>query len=97
MQVGHAVSCVVLVRLERDGVDVVDRLREVFRSEPHVQQCFYVAGDADFVLVTLTPNLAEYESLTRRLLLDDVDIRTFTTMAVLDPVKTGQTVPLAIG
>ncbi len=92
--VGLDVSCVVEVRLERDGADVVDRLRQRFVDEPSVQQCYYVTGGADFVLIVLCEDFVAYEALTKTLFLDDPDVRSFTTMVVLDAVTTTRRVPL---
>src|SRR5258706_15299410 len=61
---------------------------------PEVQQCFYVTGATDFILVVLTKSLEDYEGFTRRMLLDDANVRSFTTHVVLDRVNEGLSVPL---
>jgi DNA-binding Lrp family transcriptional regulator len=59
-----------------------------------VQQCYYVTGNNDFILVVLAPDMAAYEAFTRRVLLADENVKSFVTYVALDRVKTGVAVPL---
>lgn len=95
--VGAAITCIVTVTLERDDRVHIERLKAVFARLPEVQQCFYVTGQANFVLVVLAADMEAYVAFTRRAFLDDPDIRTFTTHVVLDRVKTCTAVPLPRG
>jgi hypothetical protein len=49
---------------------------------PEVQQCYYVTGTADFMLVVLTSSMEAYEAFTKRALLGDGNVRSFTTHVV---------------
>ncbi|HEX9392747.1 MAG TPA: Lrp/AsnC family transcriptional regulator [Usitatibacteraceae bacterium] len=88
------VTCVVGVDLEREGAADIDHFKSRMTACPEVQQCFYVTGATDFILVVLTKSLEDYEGFTRRMLLDDANVRSFTTHVVLDRVKVGLSVPL---
>ena len=61
-------------------------------SGPEVQQCYYVTGDADFMLVITVATMAEYEALARRLFDDNKNVKWFRTIVVMDRVKAGMTV-----
>jgi DNA-binding Lrp family transcriptional regulator len=59
-----------------------------------VQQCYYVTGEADFVLVIVIPTMAAYEALTRRLFFGNTNVKRFRTFVAMDRVKVGLSVPL---
>ena len=79
--VGQAVTLLVEVHLENERLDLLDAAKARFIAEQQVQQCYYVTGDADFMLVITVPTMADYEALTRRLFFDGGN--------VMDRVKVG--------
>lgn len=91
----QSVTCVVGVDLERESAAEIDRLKAKLTACAEVQQCYYVTGATDFVLITLTKSMEAYEAFTRRVLLDDPNVRGFTTYVVLDRMKVGLSVPIA--
>ena len=92
--VGQAVTLLVEVHLENERLDLLDATKARFIAEPKVQQCYYVTGDADFMLVVTVPTMADYETLTRRLFFDGGNVKRFRTLVVMDRVKVGLGVPL---
>ena len=86
---GWAMTFLVLVEMERERIDVLDAFRRRRRSEPQVQQCYYITGDADFALICLARDMADYEQLTRRLFFDDMNVRRFRTSVVMERTKVG--------
>lgn len=64
---------------------------------PEVQQCYYVTGDSDFVLVLTVATMAEYESIARRLFYEQKNIKWFRIIVVMDRVKIGLSLPIADG
>lgn len=93
--VGMPLTIVVSVDLEREQAKDLDRFRRKMAACPEVQQCYYVTGEADFILIVLAPDMQAYEAFTRRTLLDDANVRSFTTYVVMDRVKAGLAVSLA--
>lgn len=93
--VGQAITILVEVQVENERIDLIDAIKASFAAAPNVQQCYYVTGDADFVLVVTVPTMADYEALTRRLFFDNTNIKRFRSLVVLDRVKVGLAVPLA--
>ncbi len=61
---------------------------------PEVQQCYYVTGEHDFVLVVLAASIADYEAFIRRVLHADDNVRSITTSVALSRVKVGLSVPI---
>jgi len=92
--VGLPITCVVAVDLDRERAADLDQFKRKMLGLPEVQQCYYVTGQTDFVLVVLVATMEAYEAFTRRALLDDDNVKSFTTSVVLDRVKTGVAVPL---
>jgi len=86
-KVGLPLTIVVNVELREETGGKIDKVKESFRDAPEVQQCYYVAGDVDFVLVIGVRDMAEYEALTRRLFFENSTIRKFRTMVAMDRTK----------
>ncbi|MBL8301087.1 MAG: Lrp/AsnC family transcriptional regulator [Rhodanobacteraceae bacterium] len=93
-KVERRVTCIVSVDLDREGVADLDRFRRKMLASPEVQQCYYVTGQNDFVLIVLVADMQAYEAFTRRSLLADSNVRSFTTQVALERVKTGLAVNL---
>jgi Lrp/AsnC family leucine-responsive transcriptional regulator len=94
--VGRPVSMLVLVSLERERADIVDRFKAAIRSTTEVMIGFYVTGDADFVLVVTARDMEDYEQFTRRFFYENPDIKGFKTMVVMDRVKAGFSLPIEL-
>lgn len=91
---GYAMTFLVLVELERERAQDLDAFRRVVRDEPLVQQAYYVTGEADFALICLARDMADFEALTRRLFLERPNVRRFRTSVVMDRTKIGLDVPV---
>jgi Lrp/AsnC family leucine-responsive transcriptional regulator len=84
--VGLPLTVVALVSLEREGAGALDAFARRARARPEVRQCWYVTGDADWVLVLRLPSMEAYEVLTHKLFLDDPNVRGFRTLVALREV-----------
>jgi Lrp/AsnC family transcriptional regulator, leucine-responsive regulatory protein len=93
--VGVGQACIVAVDVEREGLVELERFERRMLALPQVQQCWYVTGQSDFVLVVVTADVAAYEAFTREHLLSDPNVKSFTTHVVLKPVKRGLEVPIS--
>jgi len=91
---GRPISMLVLVSLERERADIIDRFKRAIASTPEVMSGYYVTGDADFALIVTAEDMEEYEAFTRRFFYENQDIKGFKTMVVMDRVKAGFTLPL---
>ncbi|MEM8592127.1 MAG: Lrp/AsnC family transcriptional regulator [Pseudomonadota bacterium] len=91
--VGQPMSFVIMVELERERLDQIDAFTRRCRSEPQVQQCYYVTGEADFCLICTASNMADFEALTKRLFFDDSNVRRFRTSVVMSRKKVTLAVP----
>ena len=92
--IGVDMTFIVTVEMERERIEVLDAFRKQVTGDPVVQQCYYVTGSADFVLVVNCRDMTEFEAFTRRTFFDNGEVRHFTTSVVMDRVKVGLGVPL---
>ncbi|MBX5177263.1 Lrp/AsnC family transcriptional regulator [Rhizobium lentis] len=92
--VGRHVTVVVLVSLERERADIIDRFKGAIKNTREVMIGYYVTGDADFLLVVTAKDMEDYEQFTRRFFYENNDIKGFKTMVVMDRVKAGFAFPI---
>lgn len=91
---GRPVTMIVLVSLERERADIVDRFKQAIRNTREVMIGYYVTGDADFMLVVTARDMEDYERFTRQFFYENHDIKGFKTMVVMDRVKVGFALPV---
>jgi len=92
--VGRPVTMIVLVSLERERADIVDRFKNAIRNTREVMIGYYVTGDADFILVVTAKDMEGYEQFTRRFFYENHDIKGFKTLVVMDRVKASFALPI---
>ena len=93
-KVGRPLTIIVEVKIERERSDLIDAVKARFTAAGEVLQCFYVTGEADFILVVSVESMAEYEALTRRLFFADENVRRFRTFVTMDRVKATTSLPI---
>jgi len=92
--VGRPLTIFVEVELASERTEQIDAVKRRFAAAPEVQQCYYVTGEADFVLLVTVESMAEYEALTRRLFFEDENVKRFRTFVAMDRVKSGLELPV---
>lgn len=95
-QVGTPTSFVVSLQVERERPELLAQLRQWLTAQPHIQQAFYVTGEADFVLIVTAPSTEAYDALMSRMMLENPNIKRFTTNVALGTVKRGLTIPVPL-
>jgi Lrp/AsnC family leucine-responsive transcriptional regulator len=85
--VGTPVTMVVLVSLEREQLDLLDGFKRRIGTYPEVTQCYYVTGDADFILVVRVASMEAYGDFTERAFFGDKNVKSFHTYATMQTVK----------
>lgn len=93
---GRPVSMIVLVSLERERHDIIDRFKKVIRDSPEVMMGHYVTGDSDFVLFVSAEDMESYEQFTRRFFYENPNIKGFKTLVVMDRVKASFELPIHV-
>ncbi|MFD7659084.1 Lrp/AsnC family transcriptional regulator [Actinosynnema sp. NPDC059797] len=83
------------VTLDRESVEAHAEFRARVLANPHVQQVYNVSGDCDYVVILATTGMAHHREVADEVLKSAPNIRRYTTMFVLDPVRTTLTLPTA--
>lgn len=92
--VGQTMTFVVQVTLERERVDLMHNFKKEMAANRSVQQCYYVTGSSDFILIVTAADMEGYDNFTREAFFDNANIKSFQTNVVMDNVKTGMTIPI---
>jgi Lrp/AsnC family transcriptional regulator, leucine-responsive regulatory protein len=93
-RVGRGLILIVEVTLQNERKADLDRFKTAMQAAPEVMQCYYVTGNADFILILSARDMADYDAFTRRHFFAEDNILRFRTSAVMDRVKTGFSLPL---
>ncbi len=87
MRLNRALTIVVEVELNVETGGAIDLVKQSFVDAPEVQQCYYVTGEADFMLIIIVQDMSEYEALTQRLFFSNETIKKFKTFVTMDRTK----------
>ncbi|MCG7492957.1 Lrp/AsnC family transcriptional regulator [Thalassobius sp. Cn5-15] len=93
-QFEYKMTFIVSVELDRESLHQLDLFRKRARAEPQVQQCYYVTGETDFVLICAAQDMSDFEALTHRLFFENSNVRRFRTSVVMDRTKVGLALPI---
>ena len=88
-KVGRPTFFIVALEVERERPELLIELKQWLNAEEHIQQVFYVTGEADFILVVTAPDIESYDALMSRLVSRNPNVRRFTTNIALGVVKRG--------
>ncbi|MDU9005283.1 Lrp/AsnC family transcriptional regulator [Sedimentitalea todarodis] len=91
---GYKTTFIVLVELDRESLHQLDLFRKRAKAEPQVQQCYYVTGDADFILICTAQDMQDFEALTHRLFFENSNVRRFRTSVTMERTKVGLNLPI---
>ena len=93
-KVGQGLIAFVGVELERQREDALSSFETRIAAEPEVQQCYFVSGDNDYLLVVTCRDMGAYNDFCRRVLSREHNIRRFRTSFNLDRIKYETRIPL---
>lgn len=91
---GYGLTIIATVEVESEQIDQLDATRRTFKGCPQVQQCYYVAGEWDFVLVFVVQHMEQYNALTRELFFGNGNVKRFKTLVAMSRDKVGLTLPV---
>jgi Lrp/AsnC family leucine-responsive transcriptional regulator len=91
---GHGLTALLEVALDRQGAEHLDRFEARAVAEPAVQQCWRVAPGPDFVLVLHVADMPAYQALVQRLLTQDANVRNVKAFFAVRRAKFDPRLPL---
>lgn len=92
--IGRALTAIITVQLVNDRPDLSRDFKARISAEAAVQQCFYVTGETDYILIVTATDMEDYQAICRRLFEGDDNIRRYSTSIALERVKTGLQMPI---
>lgn len=92
--VGLPVTLIVEVELVSETLQDIDEMKNRLSAAPEVQQCYYVTGEADFIVVVIMESMAAYEDFTRRHFFQHGNVKKFRTFVSMDAVKRSMVIDL---
>ena len=95
--IGRRLTMIAEVTLERERPEILDQFKRTMQATPEVMQCYYVTGNADFIVILTARDMKDYEDFTRRHFFQNSNVRRFHTNVVMDSVKVTLSVPLEAG
>lgn len=87
------VLAVCLVAVERESPRLHEAFQRKLLAAPEVQQMFVVYGEWDYVVVLTTTGMSHHNEVASRLFTQTLNVRRYSTLFVLEPVRTGATIP----
>jgi len=96
VRLGYGLTVIAAVEVENERLDLLDAMKRTFLTCPQVQQCYYVTGESDFVLILAVRNMEQYTELTRTLFFESNNVKRFKTLVSMSNVKVGLEVPVAV-
>lgn len=94
IRLGGYVTVIVEVVIEKGGAAAIEGFKKQMLGHGEVQQCYYVSGAVDFILVVTAADMSAYEKLTHKLFLNNTNIKKFHSTVVMENVKVGLDIPV---
>lgn len=92
--IGHGLSVLVEVSLDRQGAEQLDAFEARAVAEAAVQQCWRVSPGPDFVLVVAVRDMPDYQALAQRLFTQDANVRNLRAFFAIKRAKFEPALPL---
>jgi Lrp/AsnC family transcriptional regulator, leucine-responsive regulatory protein len=93
--VGNRLAIVVLVTLEREQLLQRRDFEKSVRARPEVTQCYYVAGEMDFVLILRVPDMEAYTRFSDEVFWSNPSVTKFHTIVAMSTIKFSTQVDLS--
>lgn len=94
--IGHGLTALVEVVMERQDADRLDAFEARAVAESAVQQCYRVSPGPDFVLVVHSRDMPDYLALTQRLFTSDTNVRNVKAFFSVKRAKFDPRLPLPV-
>jgi Lrp/AsnC family transcriptional regulator, leucine-responsive regulatory protein len=94
-KVGRPISVIIELEVKSERPGDLEMVKQSLAEAPEIQQCYYVTGDVDFILVVSVVDMTEYEELIKRLFFANSNIKKFRTYVAMERVKMSLELPIA--
>jgi len=91
----NKVLAVVDVKLSSVRRDLLDAFRQSMLALDEVQQCYFISGQVDFILLVSADSLQDYDALAKKYFADNPNVYRYHSNIVSERVKVGLQLPLS--
>ncbi len=92
--VGQAMTFIISVQLRRENVNCFNLFKEKVKKSNRIQQCYYITGEADFILIVTAKDMEDFDQFTKKMFFSDSNVLHFKTSVVMERTKVGLALPL---
>lgn len=92
--VGRSMTVIVEVTIERERPDLIDLFKRSVLKNDRILHCYYVTGDADFVLFVSVTDMEEYDAIITDLFHENANIKQFKSLIAIRKVKSSTQYPV---
>lgn len=94
--IGRTLTAIVgvIIDKERPLSLALAEFKNLMLDAPEVMQCYDVTGEADFIVIITAKDMQEYELISRKLFMENPNVRRYKTSVVVRKIKTGMMLPL---
>ena len=92
--VNQSMTFIISVQLNRNYNDCFSYFKTKVKNSLNVQQCYYITGDADFVLIVTAKDMENFEEFTQAFFFSDNAVLHFKTSVVMGKTKVSLALPL---
>lgn len=95
---GRMIMSVVGVTIdeERPLAQALKGFRDLMLGSPEVMQVYDVTGESDFIVIVSAKDMVDYEEISRRLFMENPNVRRYKSSLVIRRIKYGMTIPIEI-
>ena len=90
----QSMTFIISVELNRNYKDCFNYFKSKVKKNNTIQQCYYITGEADFVLIVTARDMEKFEEFTQSFFFSDIAVLHFKTSVVMGRTKVGLTLPL---
>ncbi len=92
--VNQSMTFIISVQLNRSYNDCFNYFKNKVKNNNNIQQCYYITGEADFVLIVTAKDMDNFEEFTQLFFFSDVAVLHFKTSVVMGRTKVSLALPL---
>lgn len=86
-KVGQRLIIFVNITLEKQREDLLMHFERKMQEHPEIMQCYFISGDADYLLVVHAVDMNHYNEFARRVFASEANIKMFRSSFCLSRIK----------
>ena len=90
--VNQSMTFIISVQLNRNYNDCFNYFKNKVKNNNNIQQCYYITGEADFVLIVTAKDMENFEEFTQLFFFSDIAVLHFKTSVVMGRTKVQRSV-----